>query len=121
MSDFLIDPLNHRDLVFTDGKLTVIRGADARKQRCDICLRHFFGEWFLDANQGTDHFGKILGKSSDLSRRAEIRRRLLEVPGIVEVQSMVLQVDPRTRALSGTVEVLDVTAQVIDLDLAGMV
>lgn len=121
MSDFLIDPLNHRDLVFVDGRLTMITGADARRQRADIALRHFYGEWFLDQNQGTDHFGRVLGKSSDLSRRAELRRRLLGVPGIVEVQSMTLVVDPKTRALSGTVQVLDVSAAVLDIDLAGVV
>ena len=121
MSDILIDPLNHRDLVFEDGRMTVIGAIEARRQRADIALRHFYGEWFRDQNQGTDFFGKILGKSSELSRRAEIRRRLLEIPGIVEVQSMTLLVDPRTRALSGLVQVLDVTGQVVDLDLVGVV
>jgi hypothetical protein len=121
MSDLLIDPLDHRDLVFSNGALTVIRDVEARRQRADIALRHFYGEWFLDRNQGTDFFGKILGKSSDLSRRAEIRRRLLDIPGIVEVQSMTLTVDPRTRALGGLVQVLDVTGQVVDLDLTGVV
>lgn len=108
MSDFKLDAETH-DLVFTSGRLTIIRGPEARAQRLKIAFKHIQGEWFLDQNAGTDHFGKILGKSSDLSRRAEIRRRALGVPGVQEVQSIELRLDPRTRRLSGSVQALDIT------------
>jgi hypothetical protein len=120
MSDFLLDPLTH-DLAFTNGKLTVVRGPDARAQRIKVAFKHVQGEWFLDQNAGTDHFGKLLGKTTDLSRRAELRRRLLGIPGVREVQSMRLLIDPRTRALSGSIEVLDVTGEPIAVSLEGMV
>jgi len=119
MSDFQIAG-PERDLVFVDGDLIVLRGPDARRQRIDIALHHMMGEWFLDENAGTDYFGKILGKSRDLTRRAEIRRRILSVPGAVEVQSMQLVLDPRTRALSGTATALDITGAPIDVVVEGI-
>jgi hypothetical protein len=118
MSDFLLD--EQRDLVFTDGKLTVLRGPDARAQRIGVALRHVQDEWFLDRAAGTDFFGKVLGKSSELSRRAEIRRRVLSVPGVVEVTSIELRVDPKTRALGGTVQALDVTGVPLAVALEGV-
>jgi hypothetical protein len=119
MSDLRIDPTAGSDLVITDGKLQLVTGAEARAQRIGIALRHFKGEWFLDVNAGTDHWGRILGKSSDLSRRAEIRRRVLSVPGVREITSLDLQVDPRTRALSGTVQALDITGAALEVPVEG--
>lgn len=118
MSDLEIDRTD-RDLVFREGRLTVVKSRDARAQRIFIALAHFKGEWFLDQNAGTDMFGRILGRVSDLSRRAEYRRRLLGVPGVVEVTSIALRLDPRTRNLTGTIECIDKdgethTAQVVD-------
>jgi hypothetical protein len=114
VSDFQIAG-PERDLVFVDGDFVIVRAAEARRQRIQIAMLHIQGEWFLDENAGTDYFGKVLGKSRDLTRRAEIRRRILSVPGVVEVTSMQLKLDPRTRALSGTVQAMDITGAPIDV------
>jgi hypothetical protein len=121
MSDLMIDTSSPaRDLVFQNGDFVIVRGPAARKQRIDIALRHIQGEWYYDANAGTDYFGKILGKSRDLTRRAELRRRILGVPGVVSVQSMQLQLDPKTRRMSGTIEALDITGVPLDVDVEGI-
>lgn len=109
MSDFQIDVKNGRDLVFVAGKLQLVKDATARAQRIDIALHHFYGEWYRDQTQGTDWFGKILGKTSELSRRAEIRRRILSVPGVVEIEAMNLTTDAHSRKMNGTITVLDIT------------
>jgi hypothetical protein len=119
VSDFLIDDGTTRDLIFTAGDLTVLTGPEARAQRIRIALRHLMGEWFLDQTSGTDYFGQILGKSSELSRRAEYRRRILGVPGVVEIASMQLTVDPKTRQLSGTITAIDVTGVPLETDVKG--
>lgn len=118
MSDIRIVEDNTRDIMVTGGKLSLVVGPQARGQRIGIALRHFQGEWFLDQNAGTDFFDKILGKSSALTRRAEIHRRLVAIPGIASVQSISLRVDPVTRRLSGTVQVLDVTGAVVEATVA---
>lgn len=115
MSDFRIDPAADNDITVAGGRFEIVTGPEARAQRISIALKHFRGEWFLDANAGTDYFGRILGKSTDLSRRAELRRRILEIPGVHEIRSMNLSIDPRTRALSGSIEVLDETGVTLDV------
>ncbi len=117
MSDFLIASDESRDLVFTEGRLTIVTGSAARAQRIRIALKHFRGEWFLDQNQGTDYFGKVLGKATDRARRAELRRRILGVPGVAEIQSIELAVDPKTRALHGAVVVLDGAGQLLEAEV----
>jgi hypothetical protein len=118
--DLRIDTTEGNDVVFSGGRAETVHDAEARAQRIGIALRHIRGEWFLDANAGTDYFGRILGKSTDLSRRAEIRRRILEIPGVREIRAITLHVDPRTRALSGDVEVLDQTGVQLDVPIGGV-
>lgn len=120
MSDLLIKDDPTRDIVVTDGQLSLVTGSAGRAQRIGVALRHVRGEWFLDLNQGTDYFGKVLGKSSDLSRRAEFRQRILSVPGVREIQGMVLRVDPKTRALSGQIDVLDETGVTLTVPVEGV-
>lgn len=110
MSDIEIDIAHGRDIVFRAGKLSLVRASEARAQRVHIALMHFRGEWFLDQNAGTDYLGKILGKGLDLVRRAEFRRRLLDIPGIAAIESMTLSLDPATRRLYGLIEVTDIGA-----------
>lgn len=117
-TDLQIDTNDSNDIVFVAGRLQLVTGPPATAQRIGIALRHFQGEWFLDQNAGTDHFGKILGKSSELTRRAELRRRLLSVPGVAEIQAIALRVEPSTRALMGTVQVLDVTGVVVEASVS---
>ncbi len=107
MSDIEINVALARDIVFRAGRLTIVRGSEARAQRVHIALLHFMGEWFMDQNAGTNYLGAILGKGADLARRAEFRRRLLEIPGITAIESMNLTLDPSTRRLSGVIEVTD--------------
>ena len=94
-------------------KMELLAASEARAQRIAIALKHMRGEWFLDANAGTDWFGQVLGKATDLARRAELRRRILGVPGVRDIRSMALEVDPKTRRMSGTIEALDVTGETL--------
>ena len=98
MTDLRIDETG--DIVLTGGKLVLVRGAEGRAQRIAIALRHVRGEWFLDRNAGTGPLRSHPRQVERLSRRAEVRRRVLGVPGVREIQRIELRVDPRTRALS---------------------
>lgn len=62
--DLKID-LNTRDLVFTDGDLSIISGLEATQQRLQVKLLFFFNEWFLDTTLGLDWFGTVYIKSPD--------------------------------------------------------
>jgi len=43
------------------------------------------GEWFLDTTEGTDYYNEILGYGTQGSRDAEVRRRILETPGVSDI------------------------------------
>lgn len=104
MADIAVD--DDGELIMDGPRLTMVYDDAYIAQRLRIAFRHSQGEYFRDLNSGTDYLGSILGKSTELSRRAEIRRRCLEVPGVREVTEMNLQLDGRTRILSGTVTVI---------------
>lgn len=42
----------------------------------------FLGEWFLDTTDGTDWFGRVLGKYTQGTRDAVIRERILDTPSV---------------------------------------
>lgn len=48
-------------------------------------LRLMAGEWFLDADEGTAYQTRILGYGTQGTRDIEIKRRILDTPGVQEL------------------------------------
>jgi hypothetical protein len=115
MADFALGS-NHK-LVHNVTRFALVTGVHATAQRLKIALLHFKGEWFRDESAGTDYRGAIVGKNTDLARRAEIRRRCLSVPGIRSVQSMTFKLDSKTRKLSVRIFAVADSGDVIDVSL----
>ena len=71
-------------------------------------LEFFKGEWFLDIEDGTPYFQDILVKPARL-RLIEgiIKRRIIETPGIIELNSFDLQFEKATRRLNIDFEAID--------------
>lgn len=113
-ADFKLDEFG--DLAVENNDFVLVTGSDAVRQRMQIALRHVNGECFLDRDAGTQYYEKILGKSSDLARRAEFRRRLLQIPEIREITLLDLQVDPLTRALSGEIAVIQTSGETLEVE-----
>lgn len=71
-------------------------------------LEFFKGEWFLDIEDGTPYFQDILTKPARLRLIEGImKRRILETPGIVELNSFDLDFDKGSRKLNIDFEALD--------------
>lgn len=76
------------DLDLSDGKAASwVADAESIRQRVTIKLRMFRGEWYLDETLGVDYAGRVLGVGSTARAEAEIKRAILEVPGIVKLES----------------------------------
>lgn len=76
-------------------------------------LRLFFREYFRDINDGTDWFGKVLGKGQSLyTRDAEIRRRISQTEGVSTITSYNADFDLPTREYKIDVSVLTVFGEV---------
>ena len=104
MSDLALDDL-HDLSISGDGAFTLVHDAQYVRQALEIRLKHFRGEWFRDANTGTDWWEQILGKATDLSRRAELRRRILATPLVQALTRLDLTYDHARRITSVEFEV----------------
>ncbi len=86
------------DLDLTDDRLSIVEGADAVAQKVGIRLRFFRGEWLLDTRIGLPYYQEVFVKNPDLTIvNSLFRRAILTTPGITELTSYDLDIDPRTR------------------------
>lgn len=107
------------DLIISSGKIGLVYDSEYRRQRVAIALKHSMGEWFRDQGAGTDYDGAIRGKSTELSRRAEVRRRVLGVPGIAEITAMDTSMDASARRWSADIQAMEVDGQPLELRFDG--
>lgn len=105
MTDFALDVTTH-DIAIRAGDFIPIDGLAAIEQELRIALLSWRGEWFLDRSVGTDHLGRILGRSSQVVRDAEIKSVIMSVPGVVEILSYVTRVDRLSRSMEVVFTVL---------------
>lgn len=101
MSDFKLDAA--WDMDFSARRAHLIYDTAYRGQRTAIALKHIMGEWYKKDGTGTDYQSKIWPKVSDLTRRAEFRRRCLQTPDVSEVREMRLTTDAN-RNLTGFIK-----------------
>lgn len=79
------------DISFSAGQLQMVSGGDSIVQAVKIALQFFKGEWFLDPNKGVPYFQEILGhKPTNNSLVTIFKNVILEVPGVLDVVSLIL-------------------------------
>lgn len=90
------------DLILSNGQLQVTGGL---AQRIDCYLRTFLGEWWADPTLGVPYFQEILKKNPDITVvRQAILSVILQVPGVVSVPSITVDLDRATRRMSVSFE-----------------
>lgn len=98
MSDLFLSP--DGDLDLSTGDLRLTSGVEAVAQRVRVALETRTGECLLDVTYGLDT-SSILTKNPDLRVvRALLRDVISGVLGVVEVQSLAVELDRSTRHLS---------------------
>lgn len=103
MTDFLLNECGDLDL--TNGRVTIVGGADAVRQRWLIHIRTFLGEWFLNENIGVPYIQRLFKKELSRQNVKQIfATASAAVPGILQVVSVVVDsLDVRTRFCEITV------------------
>ena len=107
MTDLLIDPVTH-DLVIEEGFLSYTTDLELIRQRLEITLKTYRGEWFPNALYGVpyleneDNKVQLLGKGTTPLLELTIKRTILESPNIVSLTSFSLQQDPLLRKVDIT-------------------
>lgn len=61
------------------------------------------GQWFIDTDEGTPYLQEILGKHDAVDLL--IKQRILETPGVIQIEQFEAIFDPDTRRLSITAEI----------------
>ena len=107
MTDLLIDEATH-DLVIDQGFLAYTTDLELIRQRLEITLKAYKGEWFANALYGVpyleneDNKIQLLGKGNRLLLELTIKRTILESPNITSLTSFVLEQDPTLRKIDIT-------------------
>jgi hypothetical protein len=91
----------NNDLDVTAGAVSLVDGVEYVAQNCEIRLKFFLGEWFLDQRLGVPWFQRILGQKPRLNAVSEIlQSAALTTPGLDAINEWELDYDGATRALS---------------------
>jgi hypothetical protein len=73
---------------------------DSVTQACNVALRWWLGEWFLDRSRGVPYLQSLLRKGvGEGTVRAVLRKELLRVEGVAQVARIDLALDKRTRRM----------------------
>lgn len=98
--DFKLDA--DGDLAVEAGDLVLLSDLEALKQSVQIRLQFFLGEWYLNQAVGIPYYQSVLVKNPNPAvLDSTFRQALLDTPGILDVSSLVIEVDAATR--TGTV------------------
>ncbi len=108
-----LDGVRH-DLVIKNGKFVYIYDADQVRQKIKIALWHYYQEYFLNRPAGVPWYD-ILGSKSDSSVVSNIiRKKVLEVPGVLGINSFEIK-----RVVRNYFVDMNVTVQTYDGDTIG--
>lgn len=94
------------DIDITQGRTSIVRNADAVKQRWLVYIRTYLGEWFLDQSIGVPYIQRLFRKRMTRQAIKQIfSTASLEVPGILQVTAVTVDVlNVQTRFLEVTVD-----------------
>lgn len=77
---------DYHDLDITNYDLSLVDELDYVRQKIEIKLQFFFGEWFLDTTKGVKYFELILIKNPDLTTIASIiKTAILDTDNVTEL------------------------------------
>lgn len=95
--------LTNYDMDITDGLLSFVTGAEAVRQHVEMRLRTWLGESVYDRSAGVPYTQVIFQKGVTAASIRFILTNIVEAtPGIDEVLSLEVDIDPRTREASGS-------------------
>ena len=73
------------DYLFGHANEFLVDSAQAVALAISTRLQLATGEWFIDTTEGTDYAGQIFGYGTYNTRDVEVRRRILDTPGVLDI------------------------------------
>lgn len=103
--DLLLDKTTH-DLTLKNGDLQLVDGGNWVQQSIKQNLQTLLGEWFLDTTIGLPWFDEIMQKGTSENRIKQLLiREIANTQGVEKLNSLIINVDNRTRRGTVTFEV----------------
>ena len=94
----------NNDWTYGKGKNNYLSGMDSIRQKIQCRLKMHVGECWFDLTAGVDWFG-LLGGKDLVSLRLSISSTILNTTGVQGITQMTFELDPSTRAVTGTYQV----------------
>lgn len=102
--DILLDKTSH-DLIIRNGDLQLVDGGNWVQQSIKQNLQAILNEWFLDRSVGLPWFDELLQKGTSQNRIKQLLiREIVNTNGVEKLNSLLVNVDNRTRQASVTFE-----------------
>ncbi|WP_435952749.1 hypothetical protein [Dryocola sp. BD626] len=93
--------LTDNKIVFTNGLLQYVDGAERVRQQIEFRLSLWRGEWFLDSEFGTPYLQDVLGKQITLNGAlSAIRTEIFDVDGVTGIVEFTYNFERANRKLS---------------------
>lgn len=92
--------VNTNDIILDNSDCLMIDNAERVAQQILITLRFWYGEWFLNVNDGVPYLEYILIKQPNMAHiRQILTEQIQSVEGVKSVTDMMLEFDQRARTL----------------------
>ena len=92
--------VNTNDIILDNSDCLMIDNAERVAQQILITLRFWYGEWFLNVNEGVPYLEYILIKKPNMAHiRQILTEQIQSVEGVQSVTDMTLEFDQRARTL----------------------
>ncbi|CAP41327.1 hypothetical protein [Bordetella petrii] len=91
---------DHDLALAASGDARLVDGAERIAQQIKVTLQTFLAEWFLDTDFGVPYLEQVMVKAPQRAQlEAIFRARIADVPGVLSVRRLDLQVERALRRL----------------------
>jgi hypothetical protein len=101
------------DLLVSRGRLEVVTGSAALRQRLQMRLRLWAGEWFADTSVGVPWLLFLGVKGAQALAESTLRRAITTCPGVASLDAFTFTLNTRTRAATLSFRVTAATGDVL--------
>lgn len=112
MRALALDPATG-DLLVSRGRLEVVTGSAALRQRLQMRLRLWAGEWFADTSVGVPWLLFLGVKGAQALAESTLRRAITTCPGVASLDAFTFTLNTRTRAATLSFRVTAATGDVL--------
>lgn len=96
-----LDVFSHDLSINKSGKFLRVSGSDEVRQRVKIALYHYQKEYFLNIPNGVPWHDGLLGLKGDKNTLSNtIRKKILQVPGVIRIAEFRLNYNSASRSCS---------------------